>query len=177
MKITSVKASTDGFYVVVSAGKLFNYTLRRSYESETHRKLAVIGASFEAAQLQADADIAAGKVANPGKLAKGLDVHNAPHSTKAMADSKGKPAPKAAKPAKVAKPKVAKGNATPKADDPRSIVHLRKDYVFGAEGTARRASWDTCVKSKTVAAYLASGGKAKYLPRWVSAGVIKLEGK
>ena len=58
MKITSVKSSTDGFYVVVSAGNLFSYTLRRSYESETHRKLAVIGASFEAAQLQADADIA-----------------------------------------------------------------------------------------------------------------------
>lgn len=175
MKITSVKPSADGFYICVSAGELFSYTMRRSYESETHRKLAVIGGNFEAAQLQADADIAAGKLASPGKLAKGLDAHNAPHSTKAMADARGKAAPKAAKAAP--KPKVAKvrPNAAPKADDPRKIVHLRNDYVFGAEGTARRASWDACVKAKSVAAYVAAGGKVKYLPRWVAAKVIKLE--
>jgi hypothetical protein len=31
-----------------------------------------------------------------------------------------------------------------------------------------------CKASKTVAEYVQKGGKAKYLPRWVQAGAIKL---
>lgn len=175
MKITSVKPSTDGFYICVTAEKA-SYTLRRSYESEDHRKLAVIGGNYDAAKRIADRDIETGKLAAPGKLAKGLDVHNAPHSTKAMADSRGRTAvPAKAKAAPKPKTPKVRPNAAPKADDPRKIVHLRNDYVFGAEGTARRASWDACVKAKSVADYVSAGGKVKYLPRWVAAKVIKLE--
>jgi hypothetical protein len=125
-----------------------------------------------------------------GHLARGLDGHNAPHSTKAMADNRrdAKKVPgmaeakehlsgKVAKPAKA--PKA--DRAAPKADDARNITVVDKQFTFGAEGTERRRSWDACVATakrgagtNTVAAYAAAGGKLKYLGRWAAAGKIKL---
>jgi hypothetical protein len=110
----------------------------------------------------------------PAKLARGLDTQSAPHSAKAVSD--GHRAGKADKPAKAPKPaKVAKEKA-PKADanDTRAIKVLDKAYSYGAEGSKRRESWDAAKSSKTVAAYLAAGGKAKYLPRFVAAGAISV---
>lgn len=113
----------------------------------------------------------------PGHLAQGLDGRNAPHSVKAHQDHKrgvGKPA-KADKTAKKQARKVAReAKAAPKADDARRITIVDKKFTFGGDGTARRASWDACKSSKTVAEYLKAGGKAKYLPRWVASGAIKL---
>lgn len=116
----------------------------------------------------------------PARLAKGLDVQNAPHSTKAAHDRNAKQ--KAAEPAK-AKPAPEKqaarveakaAKAAPKADDSRKIIVLDKKFVYGGDGTARRAAWDACKAGKTVAEYAAAGGALKYLPRWVAAGAIKL---
>lgn len=50
-------------------------------------------------------------------------------------------------------------------------------FTFGREGSVRRASWTalTSIKgAKTVEAYKANGGKAKYLPRWQKAGAIQI---
>ncbi len=49
-----------------------------------------------------------------------------------------------------------------------------KKFAFGGEGSKRRASWDALrsLKRKTVAAYKAAGGQAKYLSRWEKAGYI-----
>jgi hypothetical protein len=115
-----------------------------------------------------------------GHLAAGLDGRNSPHSAKAVQDNRAaakKGAPAAApKPAdkKAARVAAKAATAAPKADDKRAITIVKKDFAFGREGTARRQSWDVCLKAKTAAAYIAAGGAAKYLPRWVSAGAIKL---
>lgn len=116
-----------------------------------------------------------------GHLATGVDARNSPHSAKAVADNRaaaktGKaPTAKAAKADKKAAAKVARAaKAAPKADDQRKITIVDKKFTFGGDGTARRESWDACKAAKSVADYLKAGGKAKYLPRWVSAGAIKL---
>lgn len=120
-----------------------------------------------------------------GKLAQGLDGRSAPHSAKAAADhnsaargtNKADKAQsrKATETAKKAERKAAaQAKAAPKADDNRKIAVLDKKFTYGKDGTARRASWDACKASKTVAEYAAKGGALKYLPRWVSAGAIKL---
>lgn len=107
------------------------------------------------------------------KLANGVDARTAPHSAKAVSDAK-----KAATPAeKKAARKVAKAaKAAPKSDNNAKVTHVDKKFSFGGEGTARRASWDAFVKvakaKGTVADYIAAGGKAKYLPRWRTAGAI-----
>ena len=120
-----------------------------------------------------------------GKLAQGLDGRNAPHSAKAVGDhnaaAKGSnkadkvQARKAAETAKKAERKADRAaKAAPKADDNRKITIVDKKFSYGKEGSARNASWLACKGSKTVAEYAAKGGALKYLPRWVSAGAIKL---
>lgn len=121
----------------------------------------------------------AAKAKPVGHLAKGLDAQNSPHSVKAIADAKRKAAPAAKAAPKAAEKKAARtaeraAKAAPKADDNRKIVIVDKKFSYGKEGTSRRASWDACVKAKTVAEYAAKGGALKYLPRWVAAGAIKL---
>ena len=84
-----------------------------------------------------------------------------------------KTAPKAPKAAKATpKPKAPKAEAKT-----RTIKVLNPKFEFGREGSVRRASWDALTKlkgSKTVEAYKANGGKAKYLPRWQKAGAIQI---
>lgn len=124
-----------------------------------------------------------------GHLARGLDGRNAPHSSKAVGDNRAAAkklpgleeakahltnAPKPAAAPKTDKAAKRAERAAPKAGDDRKITVLDKAFTFGAEGTERRQSWDKCAKAKTVADYLAAGGKAKYLPRWAGSGVIKL---
>lgn len=122
-----------------------------------------------------------------GHMARGIGSRDAPHSAAALQDNRaaatkaergvgpvgggGKLAkPVTGKTAKVAAKKQAKVEGT----DNRKVTLLKKDYAFGAPGTARRVCWDAMAKAKTVADYLAGGGKAKYLGRWQAAGVIKL---
>jgi hypothetical protein len=117
---------------------------------------------------------------HPAVMARGTDSRTAPHSAKAVAD--GRRAKAAAKPEKATKKAARKAaradKAAPKADDTRRISIVDRKFSYGGEGTARRACWDAAVKvakaKGNVQAYIAAGGKAKYLPRWVSAGAIKL---
>lgn len=125
---------------------------------------------------------------HPAVMARGTDSRTAPHSAKAVADGRkakaGAPAADRAQKkadkeaAKTAKKAERKAKAAPKADDTRKLTIADKKFTFGGEGTARRACWDAAVKvakaKGTAADYIAAGGKAKYLPRWVSAGAIKL---
>lgn len=132
--------------------------------------LAVVGGSIKALQSAIKA-----LPPRPAKLARGLDTATAPHSSKAVADSRAKAAPKAEKAEKAApKAKVAKAPKAPKADatDTRAIKVVDKSYSYGADGSKRNESWLAAKSSKTVAAYLAAGGKAKYLPRFVAAKAI-----
>jgi hypothetical protein len=121
---------------------------------------------------------------HPAVLAKGVEGKFTEHSRKAHQDAKAKKsAPAKAAKASKADAKAARkaeraAKAAPKADDSRKLTVVDKKFTFGAEGTARRASWDAAVKTAkakgTAADYIKAGGKAKYLPRWVSAGAIKL---
>lgn len=125
------------------------------------------------------------RAANIGKeakgLARGLDARNSPHSAKSVQDdrAKAKASNKTDKVAEKAKKQVERkaeraAKAAPKADDARKITIVDKKFTFGREGTARNLSWLACTKAKTVADYAKAGGALKYLPRWVSAGAIKL---
>lgn len=125
---------------------------------------------------------------HPAVLAKGVEGKFTEHSRKAHQDAKAakggskkaereqRKADKAA--AKETRKAERAAKAAPKADDNRRISIADKKFTFGADGTARRSSWDACVKTAkakgTAADYIKAGGKAKYLPRWVSAGAIKL---
>lgn len=122
---------------------------------------------------------------SPATLAGGLDGRNAPHSSKAVSDKRGAAkgtnkadkvqARKATEQVKKAERKAVRAEkAAPKADDNRKIAIVDKKFSYGKEGSARNASWLACKGSKTVAEYAAKGGALKYLPRWVSAGAIKL---
>jgi hypothetical protein len=152
--------------------------LRTQHEQELRKEVRESGAPRAAAAIAAAKQEAAG-------LAKGVDGRSAPHSAKSMqdgrakakasnkADAKGANA-KATVDKKAARKAERAAKSAPKADDNRKITILNKKFEFGREGTARRLSWDTCMKSKTVADYAAAGGKLKYLPRWATAGAIKL---
>lgn len=176
--ITSVKNTTSGGdYIVVTAnGKQPAITIPRSRFSAAIAKVAVVGGSYKAVDAAWQAE-----KANPPKaqLAKGLGAHNAPHAAKSVSDAaaKGRAAGKAA-PKTAPKAKATTAKAAPKGDDTRKIALLKKDFTFGGDGSARRTSWDICaavIKAKgTAGDYVNKGGKAKYLPRWVSAGAIKL---
>ena len=95
--------------------------------------------------------------------------------TKAKAPAQPK-APKAKAPAKAP--------AQPKAPKPRglqgTVVINDPKFVFGAEGSVRRRSWDALAKlpaaQRTLAAYKAAGGLTKYIKRWQAAGVITVKG-
>lgn len=70
-------------------------------------------------------------------------------------------------------------NVTEKTVAPKTvaITILDKKFVFGGEGTKRRASWDALATQKgrkTVTAYKANGGATKYLARWAKAGAIQI---
>lgn len=114
-----------------------------------------------------------------GHMARGLTSRDAPHSSYALQSNREqatkdkKAAPAAPKPGKTAKVK-AKVAAKVTGEDSRKITITDKAFTFGAPGTARRSCWDAMVKAKTVAEYVAAGGKVKYLGRWQSAGAIKL---
>jgi hypothetical protein len=106
-------------------------------------------------------------------------------ATEAATASKAKSAP-AVKPATAKAPtapkaKVAKAPTAPKARGLQGLVTITDPkFVFGAEGSARRASWDALAKlpakDRTLAAFKAAGGRVKYLKRWQSAGVITIKG-
>jgi hypothetical protein len=73
----------------------------------------------------------------------------------------------------------AKTKAAPKALGRQGTVTIKdKAFVYGAEGSERRKSWDALTNlkgTKTLAAYKAAGGKTKYLNRWVAAGAIAIK--
>lgn len=179
-KITSVQNSTDGGYLVVSCGEE-KFTLKKSLETPDMRDAAQVGKTYLLAKKLAD-DLRAKQPA--GHLARGVDGHNSPqttaaHAAKKQAERKAakateKPAPKPTEAKKEARKAERAEKAAPKAGDKRAITILKKDFAFGKEGTARRQSWDKALKAKTVDAYISAGGAAKYLPRWVSAGAVKL---
>lgn len=158
-----------------------SFTIKNALQPKEFIALCGIGNSYAKAKAAAEVLIAAAKIAAPGKLARGLDNWNAPHSVKAIRDNKAaaeKDAPKAtaAKPAaaKNEEHKVARAAKAPKGDDARKLAILKKDFAFGRENTSRRQSWDVALKVATVADYIAKGGAAKYLPRWAVAGAVKL---
>lgn len=136
----------------------------------------VVGGSYsKAAKLWAEQSSA--------KLANGVDSRSAPHSAKAVADNKAAGSNKADKKVAATKAKTdAKAErkakraekAAPKADDNRKVTIVDKKFTYGREGSSRRSAWDALKSGMTVAAYIAAGGKAKYLPRWVAANAIKL---
>lgn len=173
----SKNAANGAAYLAVDAPGNPTLLIPHNRLSADLRKLANVGGSYKAL-------VAAWKVvqANPpvAKLANGVDSRSAPHASKAVADAKAKSTPAKAAPKAKADGKKAErkaeraAKAAPKGDDKRAITIVKKDFAFGREGTARRSSWDKAMKAKTVAAYIAAGGAAKYLPRWVSAGAIKL---
>jgi hypothetical protein len=64
-----------------------------------------------------------------------------------------------------------------KAAKKTTIKILDAKFTFGKEGTTRRKSWDALAKQKgikTLEAYKANGGAAKYIARWTKAGVIQV---
>lgn len=100
----------------------------------------------------------------------------APKAVKAPAK-----APKAKQPTQSPKATTAKVKAAPKARGKQGIVTINDPkFVFGGEGSVRRASWDALSKlpaaQRTLAAYKAAGGLTKYIKRWESAGVITVKG-
>lgn len=174
--ITECKNNTSGApHIMVTAPGHPTLGIPANRMNAELNKLAKVGGSYAAVKAAYEKAKANSPVA---KLANGLDGRSAPHSAKSVADAagKGNPAKAAPKAAdkKAARKEAKAATAAPKADDKRAITIVKKDFAFGREGTARRASWDICLKSKTAADYIAKGGAAKYLPRWVSAGAIKL---
>lgn len=163
------------------ASKMYKSTTKtdKQLQAETEADLRKIARETGAKRVAEIEREKAAKAKPVGHLAKGLDAQNSPHSVKAIADAKRKTAPAAKAAPKAAENKAAKqaaraAKAAPKADDARKIVIVDKKFAYGKEGTSRRASWDVCLKSKTVADYAKAGGALKYLPRWVAAGAIKL---
>lgn len=176
VKDVAAESSLKGKKVLVA--KVTDKDRRAEIEQDL-RKISRETGAKRVSQIEAERNA---KLATPkpvGHLAAGLDGRNSPHSAKAVQDNraaarKGEPAPKPAVAKKEARKAAKAATAAPKADDQRKITIVKKDFAFGREGTARRSSWDICLKAKTAAEYIAKGGAAKYLPRWVSAGAIKL---
>ena len=134
-----------------------------------------------AQESKAEGTIRASQIGKDVVLANGVSGRGNPHSAKAVQDQKAKAkavgkADKVAAKGKVAadKKEARAAKAAPKADDNRKIAIVDKKFVYGREGTARRAAWDACVSARTVADYAKKGGALKYLPRWTAAGAIKL---
>lgn len=168
------------------ASKMYKSTTKtdKQLQAETEADLRKIARETGAKRVAEIEREKAAKAKPVGHLAKGLDAQNSPHSVKAIADARRK-APlerlkhhvtgaiaRGEKKAVRAVERAAK--AAPKADDTRRIKVLDRKFTYGKEGTARRASWDACMKAQTVADYAKAGGALKYLPRWVAAGAIKL---
>lgn len=175
-KIVGAKNTVNGSHLVITGDDGSTFTLRSTLVTKEFSDIARTGMNYAKAAAMAKE---LSKPKTPGHLAKGLNSHNAPHSAKAIADNNDKNKPTTAatkKPAPKAPEKKAAraAKATPKADDARKITIVDKKFSYGAEGTSRRASWDACKASKTVAEYAAKGGALKYLPRWAAAGAIKL---
>lgn len=155
---------------------------------QSHTKRALMQwRKREADEAAADGMIAAKDVAgnklwvDPADpwLVDGVKYHNASRAGEARRaaeeDAKLAAAGKPPKPVKAeAKPKAAPKAKEAKAEADRKITILDKKYVYGGEGSLRRASWDACKASKTTAEYKAKGGAAKYLSRFEAAGAIKL---
>lgn len=117
-----------------------------------------------------------------GKSARKVATTKATEAAKAKTPAKAKSAKAPAKaPAKV---KSAKAPAQPKAPKPRGkqgfVTIKDPKFVYGAEGSVRRQSWDALAKlpakERTLAAYKANGGRTKYLARWEAAGAITIQG-
>lgn len=182
-KIVEAKSTVNGSHLVVSADNGEKFTIRSGLVGDkAFAAMAAVGKDYRKAEAKAKELTEAAKA--PGHLAKGVDSRNSPHSAKSVADRKAKERPltkaaqndhRAIKEAKARKAKAERAaKAAPKADDDRKITVVDKKFAYGKEGTSRRASWDACTKSKTVAEYAAKGGALKYLPRWTAAGAIKL---
>lgn len=182
--IASSKAASpsDGDHHLITSQGGDKFLFPTEYWSGDVRKATRVGQSFAAAKAAVEAAMT--KREKNG-LAKGLDARNAPHSHKALGDdrARAKTAAKAdaaqergkqAAEKKAARKAERSAKAVPKADDNRKITIVDKNFTFGREGTARNLSWLACKKAKTVAEYAKAGGALKYLPRWVSAGAIKL---
>lgn len=108
------------------------------------------------------------------KLARGLDVHNSPHSV-AAARAKREAAKRDERKAREQASKAErKQKREAVSTDSTKITILNKDFVFGREGSTRNACWQTCLRSKTVGDYLGNGGAKKYLTRWEAAKAIRL---
>ena len=177
--ISHVKSSSDGNYIAVGQHGGDSFVLPKVLDSKEFSALARIGQPYAPAKKLADELIAARPAA---RLANGIDARNSPQSVAAHQAGKGKASKAAEKPAPASKADPKKEarkteraeKAAPKGDDKRAITILKKDFAFGRDGSARRASWDKVLKAKTVQAYIAAGGAPKYLPRWQSAGAIKM---
>lgn len=87
---------------------------------------------------------------------------------------------KATEQAKARKTKAPAKAKEPKARGLQGIVTITDPkFVYGAEGTVRRLSWEALAKlpanGRTLAAYKAAGGRTKYLKRWEAAGAITIK--
>lgn len=115
-----------------------------------------------------------------GKSARKIATTKATEAAvKAKAPKAKAPATKAMK--AVVKALAPKAKATPKPRGLQGVVTITDSkFVYGAEGSVRRASWDALAKlpanGRTLAAYKAAGGRTKYLARWVAAGAITIKG-
>jgi len=178
------KSNANTAVAATEAKSTYLETPKAQRMAKIKRELADIGKETGAKSV-AELEAAKAKkhptqAATPG-LARGLKSTDAPHSQKAVKDAKSAASPAKAttktdkaQATKAAKVTARAERAAPKAGDTRKITIVDKKFTFGREGSARHDSWTACTTSKTVTEYLAKGGKAKYLPRWVAAKVITL---
>ncbi len=177
------KGSVDGGYIVFGHKGALGTALKKKLETPALRKLLRVGQPYAPA-VAACEEV---KQAASAVLARGLDRKSAPNTVDAMRMNKAaeRKAEKAAvesvapaKAAKIAKVEARKeqrqAKTAPKGDDTRAIKVLDKKFTYGREGSSRRACWSLAAKGGAVADYIKAGGAAKYLPRWVAAGAIKL---
>lgn len=135
-KVTMVQNDTSGRYLVVTGSDGTTLRLRRDWETKDVTAAAVIGQPMAPLPALFAFAEAAGKKNNPGKLANGVNAHNAPQSAAAAADNRKAPAKaKAEKPAPKAKPEPKAPAKAPKADGKnadRKITVLCKDAATTA---------------------------------------------
>ena len=123
-RIATVTLDNSQSYVVVTA-PAGTVTFDRTRETAELRAAAIVGGSFSVVKA-----LAAALPKPNAKLAQGVDSRNAPHSAKAVADQKVKPA----KAAKAKTPKAAKGKAPAKGTN--------RPYKLGKTANeARPDSW------------------------------------
>jgi hypothetical protein len=124
-RIATVTLDNSQSYVVVTA-PAGTVTFDRTRETAELRAAAIVGGSFSVVKA-----LVAALPKRNAKLAQGVDSRNAPHSAKAVADQKVKPA-KADKPAKA--PKASKAKAPAKGTN--------RPYKLGKTANeARPDSW------------------------------------